>query len=197
MEKMESNTLRGVRGGVLSRGLCLALLLCGVVLCGTVVVRAQDLSVSPMSWDFGNVLVGASEKLTFDLHSIGSSEVSVYIIGLEETPYLDPPYVFPDDPDDPSWALGPFSFNPATWPDLPAILPPGEHLFVDMIFSPTAPGDYSAYLYLRCNDTYPPPGQIGLVPLEGTGVLVPVPPAILLGALGVATAGWLSRRRAR
>jgi len=194
---MEGSPLCEVRGGVLSKALCLAVLLCGVVPCSTTVVRAQSLSISPMSWDFGDVLVGTSEKLTFDIFSDGSSDVSLYIIGLEETPYYDPPYVFPDDPDDPAWALGPFSFNPATWTPTPVVLPFGDHAFLDVIFSPTAPGDYSAYLYLRSNDSYPPPGSIAYLPLEGTGVLVPVPPAILLGALGMATAGWLSRRRAR
>ena len=191
---MASKRPRGSRG---MRFLGWCTLACCVVLSGSSLVRAQDLSVSPMSWDFGNVLVGTSEMVTFDLLSVGTSDVSIYLLFLNDNPDYHPPYVNPDDPDDPLWALGPFSFNPATWPDLPAILPPGEHLFVDMIFSPTAPGDYSAYLYVRSNDTYPPPGQIGLVPLEGTGVLVPVPPAILLGALGVATAGWLCRRHTR
>ena len=200
---MEGSALCGVRGDVFTGALRRMVLLCGIVLCSTAVVRAQDLSVSPMSWDFGNVLVGTSEKLTFDLHSVGSSDVSVYRILLNETPDEVWPFVCPDHPTEPLWSLGPFSFDPTTWTPMPVVLAPaypdptGEHLFVDVIFSPTAPGDYGAYVGLRCDDTYPPPGVIAFLPLEGTGVLVPVPPAILLGALGMATAGWFSRRRKR
>ncbi len=42
-------------------------LLCAVVLCSAVVVRGQDLQVSPLGWDYGNVAVGTSETKTFDL----------------------------------------------------------------------------------------------------------------------------------
>lgn len=41
---------------------CGIVLSCVLILCGVGVVRAQDLDVSPRSWDFGNVPVGPPKR---------------------------------------------------------------------------------------------------------------------------------------
>jgi hypothetical protein len=181
-------------GRQVSFGIVLA---CVFTLCGPAVVRAQDLDVSPLSWDFGNVPVGSSSTVTFDLLSSGSTSLWVYVVALIESPTLGPPlppYACPDEPV-PSWSLGAFSFNPATWQTSPIVRAAGEHAFVDVIFAPPAPGDHLAYLFIQSNDAYPPPGPQVFLPLEGTGVsAVPVPGAGLLALLGVGLIGCLRRR---
>jgi hypothetical protein len=170
-------------------------LLCSIVLCSAAAVRAQDLQVSPTSWDFGNVVVGTSETVTFDLLSGPPTEVWVFTAFLNDSPDTDPPYVTPYLG---SWSLGPFSFNPATHPTLPLILPVGEHLLVDVTFTPPSPGDYYAYFGIESNDSIDGPGPQAFFPLEGTGVpqVVPLPGAALLGVIGLSVAGCIRRRRA-
>ncbi len=172
-------------------------LVCAMILCTTAAVRAQDLQVSPMSWDFGNVAVGSSEMVTFDLLAGWPTAVWVYVVSLHETPTPNPPYASPDDPLSPSWSLGAFSFNPATWPILPVEHPVGNHIYVDVIFTPPAPGDYQAYLFIQSNDSILPPGPHAFFPVQGTGVpaVVPAPGAGVLALLGLSAVGWLRRRR--
>ncbi len=177
-----------------ARGNLRIVLWCSLVLCTATVVRAQDLQPSPMSWDFGNVPVGASETKTFDLVAGWPTAVWVYVVSLHETPTLNPPFA---DPYYDSWSLGAFSFNPETWPALPVELPWRSSIQIDVTFTPPAPGDYSAYLAIQSNDSINPPGPQAFLPLEGTGVpAVPVPGAAFLGIVGIsAAAGWLRRHR--
>ena len=80
------------------RGISGIVVMCGIVFYGAAVVGAQDLQVSPMSWDFGNVAVGNSETITFDLLAGPPTPVWVYVISLHETPTNDPPFANPNDP---------------------------------------------------------------------------------------------------
>ncbi|MBN1974824.1 MAG: hypothetical protein JW787_14385 [Sedimentisphaerales bacterium] len=128
-----------------------------VALVNAAPVQAQDLWISPTSWDFGNVLVGSSSTTTFDLLSGGpgypaGTAVWVYVVLLNETADDNPPYVNPHDWLDPQWSLGAFSFNPITWELLPQELLYGDHIMVDVTFTPTSPGGYSAYLGILSND---------------------------------------------
>lgn len=163
-----------------------AVIVCGIALSAAGIVHAQNLDISnpSMEWywnetehdweasyDFGDVALGESKTATFLLESIGSSEVAVYLLQLTDTPTTSPgPPYFPPNP-----CSGSFCFNMDTFPSLPNILAPGKYLMLDVIFTPLSLGEQNAYLYIRSNDTYPPPGVIIFISFVGTGVNAPSP----------------------
>jgi hypothetical protein len=170
------------------------LLLCVIVMFGGVGVRAQDLQVSPLGWNFGNVPVGTSSTMTFDLLSGWPSPVWVYVVFLSETPDDDGPIVTPYEG---GWSLGAFSFNPATWPMMPQEVPVGNHVLIDLIFTPPEPGGFHAYLGIWSNDSVGLPGPQAHYLLEGTGVSASVaePATLALVGLGLAGLGFSRRKR--
>ena len=202
------------------RSLILSVVVALIALASSGPVCAQDLDITitpSLVWvdndpgpglianySYGDVALGASETATFSFDSIGTSEVSVYLIGLQNTAtYSDPSFTMPWLWDDDllkyvlgTYCLGDFCFDPynAIWP-LPEILPAHTSKTIDLIFTPSSLGVQSAYMYIRCNDTYPPPGVIAFIHLEGTGISapVPVPPAIWL--LGSGLLGLVGMRK--
>jgi len=169
-------------------------LLCVVVLVGGGGARAQDLQVSPNAWDFGNVAVGTSAMMTFDLRGGDPSPVWVYFAFLNETPDENDPLVSPYFGE---WSLGAFSFNPATWPTLPLEMPPGDHISIDVIFTPLLVGDFQVYLGILSNDSIGGPGPQAFYLLEGRGVSGTVPEPGTLALLGLGFAGLAFSRRKR
>lgn len=191
------------------------ILFCQLILCGTTAVHAQDLQVSPTGWDYGNVVVGTSETVTFNLLAGPPTAVWTFVIVLNETPDFEPPYANPSpvpsmgepgtEPvySPPVYSLGAFSFDPLAFPPWPLggpIFPremlTGEHIPVDVIFTPPSPGYYSVYLAIVSNDSIDLPGPRAFFLLEGTGVsaVVPVPGALLLAGLGAGIVGLVRRR---
>lgn len=168
-------------------------LLCVVVLLGGAGARAQDLQVSPNAWDFGNVAVGTSAMTTFDLRGGEPTAVWVYFAFLNETPDANDPVVSPYFGE---WSLGAFSFNPTTWPMVPLELPAGDHITIDVIFTPLLLGDFQVYLGILSNDSVGLPGPQGFYLLEGRGVSGTVTEPATLALLGLGLAGLgFSRRK--
>lgn len=164
-------------------------------------VQAQDLSVSPMGWDFGAVVVGTSETVTFNLLAGPPTGVWVYQVVLNETQDFDPPcanpYAWPEE--DRTYSLGAFSFGAFTFPDDPGIpreMLVGELVTVPVIFTPPSPGCYSLCLGVHSNDSILPPGMEAFFLLTGRGVsaTIPVPGALLLTAVGTGLFGMVRRR---
>ena len=133
--------------------------------------RAEDLSVDPSSWDFGEVAVGKSVARSFTITSIGTSDVSVYLLLLTPDEIYSPPTCGEDVECD---------FAITSSPGLPVILPPGTATVVEVTFTPSAIGSAEVFLYIRSNDTYPPPGVIAFLPLTGVGVEPSPDPADLM-----------------
>jgi hypothetical protein len=169
-----------------SIGLSLIVLVCCILI---IPVGAQDLGISTPSlewisgnpfppvvatYDYGDVVLGESKTTTFTLDCISSSDVSVYVIRLTDAPTIEAPYADPSrEPYLYCWES--FCFNSGTYPPLPIILPPGEYHLMDVTFTPSGPGEHIVYLYIRSNDTYPPPGSAAYIRLVGTGVSGPLP----------------------
>ena len=180
-----------------ARGSSRLVLLFVTVLCSAAVVCAQDLEVSPIGWNFGNVTVGSPETVTFDLLAGPPSAVWIYVIGLHGAPILTGLEGLDADPHYGVWSLGAFSLNPEVYPIIPVEHAVGLHAPVEVIFTPPSPGSYNAWLYIFSNDSIDGPGMHAFLPLEGTGVpeVVPLPGAALLGAIGLSCAGGFLRRR--
>ena len=127
--------------------------------------RAEDLSVDPLSWEYGEVPLGTTVARSFTLSSIGSSDVSIYLILLT-----------PEGTSTPTCEDVACDFAITSSPVLPIVLAPGDAIVAEVTFTPSAIGSAEAFLYLRSNDTYPPPGAVAYLPLTGVGV-EPSPPA--------------------
>lgn len=186
----------------------MGILLCCIVFSNPGLVYTQDLEVvnPSMDWsnpgyDYGNVAIGESRNVTFNFYSAGPSPVWVYVAGLCETD-SDMTCISPGDSFDPQYALGAFSFDPmdGIWAGItpiPRESAVGEHLLIDVIFTPTSLANFDAYLYVASNDSVAMPGIQGFFHLQGTGVdgpAIPEPAPILLLGLGLLGVVGIKRR---
>lgn len=167
-------------------------LLCAVVLCSAA-VRGQNPRASSPDQDYDGTLMATSEGVTSDLYIAAASDPPVDIV-LSGAAAEVRPGARRRDRDYPSYTLEAFSFDPSTWTQSPAVLPPSEQPFVDMILSPSTPGNTVG---LRSDAAYLSSGSTTFDPLETTDVsaVVPVVGAVVLGMIWVGLVGWLHRRR--
>jgi hypothetical protein len=203
----------------------LVTVMCAALLLAPVQLLADNvyLGVSPSSWSYGDVAVGNSSTVSFDIVSLGPTAVWVYVIYLtsstdvhaEATSIVSPfmigyPWGTPGNQPYPTdytvgYELGAFSFDPTDtiWPEWPASvlpieMPEGQHLTANIIFSPPSPGDYSAFLYIQNNDADSVPGPEAFFRLDGKGIdaAVPEPTSLLLFGTGLGFLG-LARLRSK
>ncbi len=121
-----------------------------VILTGSVVTVPKAV-VTPLSHDFGDVLVGQTASQPFVITNTGTAPLQIVGMGLEG----------PDDSD--FW----FLIGSLTGP---AILPPGQSRQVVVSFKPTSEGARSAKMVVVTND----PSALSIdIPLTGNGVGIP------------------------
>ena len=152
--------------------------------------RGENISVTPLSWDFGVVDIGESVRHEFQILSMGPTPLTLNSL------------VF-DDPTSPFFVTGvvlnrpPLPPEDLTWPLGTSVFLPGEFLDLEITYSPVTVGDHSTNLRIL-SDATPPDHDLD-VALFGTGGpanVIPEPSTFVIwGVLGAA--GIAYRRRGR
>ena len=154
------------------KALAVGLLFSGAIVAAPAVVWAEEISVTPSSWNFGEVEVGASGSATFTASSGGPTAVWIYLV-----------QVTPDGTDTQVCGVDvACDFSITSAPGLPLELPAGESVKLDVKFAPSAAGPSEAYLNIVTNDA---DGEDDLfIHLTGVGVEPPSDdPADMMAAL--------------
>lgn len=110
---------------------------------------AQDITVTPLSINFGNVLVGQNAQQTITIRNDGTDALTINSINS-----LTPP----------------FSIASNNCPIAPSTLAVGASCQVVVRFAPTSPGGVSSRVTISSND--PDEGTV-TVNVSGTGVVIP------------------------
>jgi hypothetical protein len=114
----------------------------------------QEIYLSAMDWDFGNIVVDETVDWDITIHNFGDVDLEVSDIS---------------------------SDNPAfttDWNDFRTTIPYGSPLTVTVTFAPTEFLDYSGILTITSDD---PDESVLLVDLQGVGIPLPVPDINLSG----------------
>jgi hypothetical protein len=130
---------------MMSRVTMLALLVGLAVVAAPVIASAQCIEVTPESWDYGDVKVGAGEPRIVTLSSCADSPVSLLAIEII------------DDP------VGAFTI---TSPPHPIELSGEETWDVEVTFAPSSIGPHEATLFIE----HDAPGYEEYITLVGVGV---------------------------
>ena len=139
--------------------------------------EAQGIAINPTSWDFGDVLLGNSDSVIFDVECVAGNEVYVETIELSE---------FLSD----SWGIQETSFFSITSaPATPLFIPEGDMINIHISFAPTTVGFYDAFLHIRSDVSQ----EHHYIPLQGNCV-IPEPSSMLLACLGLAGLAGLKRK---
>ncbi len=108
--------------------LCFAFFVGLAILAAPLTVSAQNIDVTPASWDYGDVEVGTSESQIFTIHSCASTALLIFDIEISED------------------VTGAFACTSA--PSTPHIIPGGETREVEVTFAPPDLGAHEAFLHI-------------------------------------------------
>jgi hypothetical protein len=132
---------------------------------------SPTISITPISLNFGKVLVNTDSILTLSIFNIGQG--NLFIESFDIGGDLDTLFSL---------------VNP---PQLPHTIPPGgEPLIVNIKYSPKAEGSEQAVLYITHNDPSTTPPYLSSIPLNGEGVFAQIsvtPAALTFGNVLVTT----------
>lgn len=123
----------------------LALLIGLTVVAAPLIASAQCIEVTPESWDYGDVKIGAGESQIFTLYSCADSPVLLFAIEIV------------DDP------AGAFTITSSPFP---GSIPGGETWDVEVAFAPPSLGVHEALLFIE----HDAPGYETYINLSGVGV---------------------------
>lgn len=163
-------------------------LLVPILLLTPLLVSAEDLSISPMEWDFGDVELAASRSQVFTLTSHGPTAVWVYVVATTPVAGVIAPIcagglsadhcsMYPSE-----CTACDFAVTYISQP-LPMEHPAGDTLDVEVTFTPSALGRREAFLFVQSNDSVGLPGTEAWIPLIGFGVDASSPPGGLMADL--------------
>lgn len=178
----------------------------GLATSGTASGGPIEISISPLSFDYGDVLLGSTSTLSLEIESTGDSELVVYLVALLDSPDAHSDHfcgehaacdfairtVTDADGDLLTYSLDPPSGDPAYF-YFPVVLTEETHLHFSIEFSPTTLGPEGSYLYVLSNAA-----AVGtFLPLSGDGVASVPDPGSTLVLLGTSlfALGVLRRRR--
>ncbi len=150
--------------------LCLSLLAALLLPCG---VLAQEIVVTPSSWDFGDVLIGDTETSTFTMISDIDDDLRVFAVE----------FLFGEDLD---FSVSGYS-EPIGHP-----MPMGSSIDFYVDFTPTTLGWHEALVTVVSNDASNP---IATYSVSGNGVAAPVPEPATMLLIGTGLAGMVAIRR--
>ncbi len=134
---------------------CIRNLIPGLVVGGAVVLtplalQAEDIAVSPTSWDYGSVELGSASQTTLRITDTETTELTIFAVSIVDDPTGAFRIVSPAPP--PSVTVGP-GYQPA--------------LDVVVEFAPTVLGSATARLEIRSNAEG---DEDYFVPFAGTGI---------------------------
>jgi hypothetical protein len=181
MRLLQTNTEDGTMKSIPLSGI---LAITCIAVAAPMAVNAQTFTLDPTFLDFGSVLIGHSLTLPLTITSADATAP----LSLEDISFDG----YGSDDGGGVFSIIDIIAPTSPWGTVPVLLEPGESATAQVCFTPDSIGPHSGFLTIFSDHHVYSEYD---VPLSGEG-LVPVPSAVLLGVLGLATAGWKLRKPA-